>query len=125
MSKKKPKITAKLMHKFKKNCGNCAHFKEVETDNSSDSIGMCYAFFREGQVARGARSEAKYCGKHGSKFLDKKNKPSRRFLPLEEEEPKLIEDMTLEELDEIVIDGLDPNDKRRITNRRKKLNKEQ
>lgn len=125
MSKKKPKITAKLMHKFKKNCGNCAHFGTVETDNSPDPVGICYAKIKEGQPSSGARADSKWCGKHGRYFLDKKNKPSRRFLPLEEEEPKLIEDMTLEELDEIVIDGLDPNDKRRITNRRKKLNKEQ
>jgi hypothetical protein len=44
----------------------------------------------------------------------------KKFVP-KQEEPKLIEEMTLQELNEIDTNGLQPNDKRRITNAKKKL----
>ena len=126
--KKKVKIDAKLMKKYKKNCGMCGHFEEVETEHSESPIGICTAFEVKGghMTARGARSDAKWCGVAGTRFIPKgTKKKGRQFLSVEQEEPKLIEDMTLEELDEIVTDGLKPADKARITKQRNKLNKEQ
>jgi len=102
------KIDSKFLRKKKLNCENCQNFKAIETEYS-DNVGWCYAFLPEGQSARGARNEDKWCGMRGKKFVPK------------QEEPKLIEQMTLQELNEIDTNGLQPNDKRRITNAKKKL----
>ncbi len=125
--KKKVKIDAKLMKKYKKNCGECGHLELVETEHSESPIGICTAFEVRGghMTARGARSDTKWCGVAGARFIPKgTKKKGRQFLSVEQEEPKLIEDMTLDELDEINTDGLKPADKARITKQRNKLNKD-
>ena len=107
-NKKGIKIDSKFLRRKKLNCENCEHFKAIDTE-FSEGVGWCYAFLPDGQSARGARNEDKFCGMRGKRFTPKKD------------EPKLIEEMTLEELNEIETDGLQPNDKRRITNAKKKL----
>lgn len=109
--KKGIKIDSKFLKKKKLSCGNCKHFEVIETEYS-ENVGMCNAFgFQNGDriTARGARSDNKWCGMRGVRFEPK------------QDEPKLIEEMTLEELNEIHTDGLSPQDKRRITNAKKKL----
>jgi len=61
---KKTKITAAVMKKHGKQCSKCKQFELNE-----DGIGICHAFFSNGDhSARGARSEEKYCGRGGKKF---------------------------------------------------------
>lgn len=112
--KKGIKIDAKFLRTRKLNCANCENFEEVETE-FSDKVGMCNAFSFKGgsrMTARGARSEDKWCGMRGTQF-----KPKEQV----DDDVKLIEEMTLDELNEIDVSDLTKQDKSRITKHRNKL----
>ncbi len=111
--KKGIKIDAKLLKKKKLECSNCKHYDTIDTEYA-EGLGMCYANITNNEPisARGARSEDKWCGMRGSKFEPKGS-----------EEVKLIEEMTLEELEAIDTKGIRSQDKRRITLAKNKLKK--
>ncbi len=112
--KKGIKIDAKFLRKKKLECGNCAHFEPIDTE-FSEGVGLCKAFkFKNDAVmsARGARSDDKWCGMRGTQF-----KPKEQV----DDDVKLIEEMTLDELNEIDVSDLTKQDKSRITKHRNKL----
>ncbi len=112
------KITPRFLKERKLGCTNCRHYSETEND-FGDGIGICSATFKQGQVARGARAEDKYCGMNGKLFqpLLKKKAPVND----PDESVPTIEELTLDELNDIDITDLDAQTKRRITNAKKKL----
>jgi len=109
------KITPRFLKERKLGCTNCRHYSETDND-FGDGIGVCHATFKQGQVARGARAEDKYCGMNGKLFQPL----LRKKAPVDDNTP-LIEELTLDELNDIDITDLDSQTKRRITNAKKKL----
>ena len=60
--KKMPRVSRELLIRKKAGCKHCRHFDE------NGGNGICYATFAQGQSARGARNEEKYCGMAGKLF---------------------------------------------------------
>lgn len=106
---KKRKITPALLKKHGKSCGNCQHFDEEQ--------GLCFAIFRKGQSARGARAEDKYCGMIG-----------KHFLPIKEVKApvqKPTKNMTIDQLQALDTSQMSPQERGAIVRRINKMKAEQ